>query len=246
MIKFFRKIRQNLLSEGKTGKYFKYAIGEIILVVIGILIALQINNWNQDRKASIKEKLILKEFKTSIDNDLLHFEENYTWRLERKKDGLDSLFYYIKNDNTIPDTLVTIFYSMMSQNILLTYDEGPYEALKSTGLDIIRNDSLRTLINRTYSRLPKLTFFAHNYDAQKYSMISDLEKKISNIKTFNYQDDRISPEYEIKVDQILTNQDFLRIYDLQTKKYNTYIFRLKQIKTTLIDLKEQIEKELKK
>ena len=46
MIKFFRKIRQNLLSEGKTGKYFKYAIGEIILVIVGILIALKINNWN--------------------------------------------------------------------------------------------------------------------------------------------------------------------------------------------------------
>jgi hypothetical protein len=47
MIKFFRKIRQNLLSEGRTGKYFKYAIGEIILVVIGILIALQLNNYNE-------------------------------------------------------------------------------------------------------------------------------------------------------------------------------------------------------
>ncbi len=50
MIKFFRKIRLNLLSTGKTVKYFQYAIGEIILVFIGILIALQINNWNQDRK----------------------------------------------------------------------------------------------------------------------------------------------------------------------------------------------------
>ncbi len=55
MIKFFRKIRQNLLSEGKTGKYLKYAIGEIILVVIGILIALQINNWNENRKNRITE-----------------------------------------------------------------------------------------------------------------------------------------------------------------------------------------------
>ena len=55
MIKFFRKIRQNLLSEGKTGKYFKYAFGEIILVVIGILIALQINNWNENRKNKIAE-----------------------------------------------------------------------------------------------------------------------------------------------------------------------------------------------
>jgi hypothetical protein len=55
MIKFFRKIRQSLLLKGNTGKYLKYAIGEIILVVIGILIALSINNWNEDRK---KQKLI--------------------------------------------------------------------------------------------------------------------------------------------------------------------------------------------
>ena len=55
MIKFFRQIRQNLLMENKTGKYFKYAIGEIILVVIGILIALQINNWNENRKNRIAE-----------------------------------------------------------------------------------------------------------------------------------------------------------------------------------------------
>ena len=49
MIKFFRKIRKNLLNEGKATKYFKYAIGEIILVVIGILIALRINNWNETK-----------------------------------------------------------------------------------------------------------------------------------------------------------------------------------------------------
>jgi len=49
MIKFFQKIRYNLMSENKTGKYFKYAIGEIVLVVIGILIALSINNWNEKR-----------------------------------------------------------------------------------------------------------------------------------------------------------------------------------------------------
>ena len=68
MIKFFRKIRQNLLLENKTAKYFKYAIGEIVLVVIGILIALQINNWNEwdkeskkEQKKSFKLKIILKK-----------------------------------------------------------------------------------------------------------------------------------------------------------------------------------------
>ncbi|APY07251.1 hypothetical protein BWZ20_02545 [Winogradskyella sp. J14-2] len=60
MIKFFRKIRQNLLMENKIGKYFKYAIGEIVLVVIGILIALQINNWNEQRKEHSKEQALLK------------------------------------------------------------------------------------------------------------------------------------------------------------------------------------------
>lgn len=60
MIKFFQNIRQNLFFRNKTGKYFKYAFGEIVLVVIGILIALQINNWNENRKNSIEEKLILE------------------------------------------------------------------------------------------------------------------------------------------------------------------------------------------
>ena len=74
MIKFFRQIRYDLMKTGKTGKpalpagrYFKYAIGEIILVVIGILIALQINNWNENRINANKETAILanihKEFK---------------------------------------------------------------------------------------------------------------------------------------------------------------------------------------
>jgi len=54
MIKLFRSLRKKLMSEGKTSNYLKYAIGEIVLVVIGILIALQINNWNENRKARIK------------------------------------------------------------------------------------------------------------------------------------------------------------------------------------------------
>ena len=60
MIKFFRKIRQNLLNENKTSKYLKYAIGEIVLVVIGILIALQINTWNEERKTKIEETSALE------------------------------------------------------------------------------------------------------------------------------------------------------------------------------------------
>jgi len=71
MIKFYRKIRQNLLSEGKTGKYIKYAIGEIVLVVIGILIALSINNWNDHQKAVANSKVFLSEIAKDLVSDTL-------------------------------------------------------------------------------------------------------------------------------------------------------------------------------
>ena len=70
MIKFFRKIRQKLLSENKFSKYLVYAIGEIVLVVIGILIALQINNWNENRKNEEQGIIQKKALKIELENDL--------------------------------------------------------------------------------------------------------------------------------------------------------------------------------
>lgn len=70
MIKFFRRIRQKLLSENKFSKYLLYAIGEIVLVVIGILIALQINNWNEARKARIEEKTLLTSLKSEMEYNI--------------------------------------------------------------------------------------------------------------------------------------------------------------------------------
>jgi hypothetical protein len=71
MIKFFRRIRQNLLSEGKTGKYLKYAIGEIFLVILGILLALQINNWNSER-------IERKTFKSNLQFAIEDLEQDKT------------------------------------------------------------------------------------------------------------------------------------------------------------------------
>jgi len=74
MIKFFRKIRQNLLIENKTGKYLKYAIGEIVLVMIGILLALQVSDWNQDRKDRISERKILNNIHRDFIQNKVNFD----------------------------------------------------------------------------------------------------------------------------------------------------------------------------
>ena len=80
MIKFFRTIRYDLLKENRIGKYIKYALGEIILVVIGILIALSINNWNESRKSAQFEQDVLVDLKDEFEKnkEKLEFIENRT------------------------------------------------------------------------------------------------------------------------------------------------------------------------
>lgn len=86
MIKIFRKIRQTLLSEGKTGKYFKYAIGEIILVVIGIIIALQLNNWNENRKRQIELDKLLYDIELDLISN--YRQANQVLSFYKKQDSI--------------------------------------------------------------------------------------------------------------------------------------------------------------
>lgn len=83
MIHFFRRIRRKLLNQERVGKYLLYAVGEILLVVIGILIALQVNNWNQERISRDKEKVYLKEIRASLEKDLA--DQNRVFHFNQKK-----------------------------------------------------------------------------------------------------------------------------------------------------------------
>ena len=83
MIHFFRRIRRKLLNQERVGKYLLYAVGEILLVVIGILIALQVNNWNQERISRDKEKVYLKEIRASLEMDLA--DQNRVFHFNQKK-----------------------------------------------------------------------------------------------------------------------------------------------------------------
>ena len=92
MLNFFRKIRRDLLANSQFFKYLKYAIGEIVLVVLGILIALQINNWNEQRKAREQTKILLEEVAQELAKNILKSEEIIDYRLD-----IDSLFFKMLN-----------------------------------------------------------------------------------------------------------------------------------------------------
>jgi len=100
MIHLFRRIRHQLLGEGKTGKYLKYAIGEIVLVVIGILIALSINNWNEQNKNAIKEKEYLGDIHEDFVKNKEHFKlvQMSLERGIRVSDSLIDLFPITENN----------------------------------------------------------------------------------------------------------------------------------------------------
>ena len=111
MIKFFRHIRQNLIMQNKTpkpalpaGRYFKYAIGEIILVVIGILIALQINNWNEQRKIKLNANNYVNKIINDLTVDTLNINE-----LIKKSDLSDAnITNYFNYFNTVDSLSIPI------------------------------------------------------------------------------------------------------------------------------------------
>ncbi len=140
MIKLFRKIRKNLLEEGKTTKYFKYAIGEIILVVIGILIALQINNWNELRKDLSKEQKILIELKSQFKDNLVQLEDKIHQRKLIIKSSKRALDLMDAKTLVAMDTLTAILSPLI---LAPTFDPIDNEIMTAENLQLIRNDSLR-------------------------------------------------------------------------------------------------------
>jgi len=124
MIKFFRHIRQNLLSEKQTSKYFKYAIGEIVLVVIGILIALQINNWNEKRKNENKITIVLKEIQKDLEEDIVKSKALFTYYNKRDSIIQLALDNKLTRENYLSANNYEFIYVAMNAFHLKIHDNG--------------------------------------------------------------------------------------------------------------------------
>ena len=152
MIKFFRKIRYDLMSENKTGKYLKYAIGEIVLVVIGILIALQINNWNENRKTKAQIKKSLVELRNDLSQDTVLIKERLPFIIEHYNLN-ESLRARVAKPGATVDTLVEIMHHEFNPNwvVQLSYNANTYNSMVRTGLIENLPDALKTNIKNFYN-----------------------------------------------------------------------------------------------
>lgn len=170
MIKFFSKSRQKLLTENKFTKYLLYAIGEIVLVVIGILIALQINNWNENQKSKTEERYILNEVLKNLEEDAVLVDEIILQR-QKTKMATISLRGFVNSETLYDDSMEFHLVNLLTFERYYPINNA-YEILKSKGLQL-SNDALTTKISRYY-----------DYEQQKMrSSILDIE--VSILKIYN-------------------------------------------------------------
>jgi uncharacterized protein YnzC (UPF0291/DUF896 family) len=160
MIKFFRKIRQNLLNEGKTTKYFKYAIGEIVLVVIGILIALQINNLNEQRKQNNLEQDYLIALKREFQNNLIEVDRviKLNGSLLQSAQEL-AKFTGPKTLNITEKKFAELYFGTVNAEVQYRPGSGvTNEIINSGKLNIFRNKELKNALATLDGLLLKIRF----------------------------------------------------------------------------------------
>ena len=156
MIKFFRKIRYDLMGKNKTRKYLKYAIGEIILVVIGILIALQINNWNQQRLENKNEQQALINLKVDFEFNYSKLNTIITKTKEKKELQFRVLNHTGNKPRPKTEAEFNILINALSSLTKFLPRNGSLDELLNSGkLGIIKNQNLR---NRLSSWNPVFEF----------------------------------------------------------------------------------------
>lgn len=163
MIKLFRHIRQNLIMENKSANYLKYVIGEIVLVVIGILIALQINNWNESRKERVVETELLRNLRNSLISDIENQIDPFLNQIQLDLKNIDDIKHFFNTSEIYNDSMNIKFNSIMySKNF--AYEVTSYKALENEGIQLIQNTELKTQILKLYNMsYPDLDFVISNF-----------------------------------------------------------------------------------
>jgi len=250
MIKFFRKIRYDLMEKNKTGKYFKYAIGEIVLVVIGILIALSINNWNEERQQNSKTESLIAGLKKQTEENLVTTNWNIEQTKQVNKNIASLLLMFGKpieksqynNIDSLVNRISFDFYIYLNLNTL-------QEAQDNGEISFIKNDSLKSLLYNisSISRLIKEREKVINNDKNTY-LVPFLYQNINrkNVQT------NTNEKLKNKIGESLLNKNDYSILLTNTKFENLVLSRynysddmigiyesLKRFLNSLIELLEQ-------
>ena len=249
MLRFFRQVRHRLLDDNRFGKYLLYAIGEILLVVIGILIALQIDNWNDERKKQQSERQILQSLSDDFNANLSALDssmdripqviENYSRVLE----------YSVQLDSGMTREMKN---TVMSTGFVLTniVDGALISLLDSDRLEILRSDSLKRMLTaypeqvrffrRLESDLQEYVVDVQRPMVRSYLSLADfllVEPRFDEFKRKTFQSD-----YE----GLLGNKEYINMVMGIRNINQTLLVRCRELHERTRQISQIIEKELAK
>ncbi len=248
MINFFRRIRQNLFSEnppsGRTGRfrqYILYAFGEIFLVVIGILIALAINNWNEQRKESDIETKVLKEISENLGEDISSLEND----IRLNEAGIKNVQFIeseLDSGGELTDSLISKF-GRITFNPTYTLNTSGYKNLSNRGFQIIAVDSIRKSI--TYLYETQFTFLKEREEtAEKITygyLTPQLQGYFREIKFDHSNNQFPSLYYPKNFEDLKSNPDFDRLLDYAKEIKYSNLYDLAFVLKDIINTKKMID-----
>lgn len=239
MIKFFRRIRHKMLTENKFSKYLMYAIGEIILVVIGILIALSINNRNENKRIAEYEKGLLIEMTANLQRDLIDLK----FSINRNKNILKAnriVLHYLE-DPSIHQDSIDYYFANIQGNAVFGKNTSAYESLKTVGFRMTENRILRERTTNLYT---------DTYDYIRYLELNrdekfQIEQVIPQINKNIVIDSLGHSAHPMNIALLSQNQEFKEILKfnckLKTQIIEVYEIIEQQIHELLIEINRELE-----
>lgn len=255
-MKVFREIRKHLAFENKPRKYLRYAIGEIVLVVIGILIALQINSWNEQRKLNIEEQYLLKELLDEFNTNLEKLREDLYLNTNNQNASIQIIeMIHDKSLINRAKELDSLFIEVFSYGSF-NPSTGTLDEIISAGkLRVIRDKSLRKMLTQWPGLIQNQQedidirreqinnhlepFFVKNAPFKNGDIFVDFshwsskyKRKALNGSHFDYNfESLISREFEGILYKYILDQDFVLLNDLETEEFIENI--IQQIKINI-------------
>jgi hypothetical protein len=246
MPRFFNRIRKQLAKDNKFFQYSRYAIGEILLVVVGILIALQIDNWNENRKKASGER----KFLIQIEQDLIESRENIARFKMLNKIVLKSGIYVLEHlDSNAPLTDSLLFHIKITK---VQIDFNPvdtgYQAMLNSGSSEFISDSIRVYISTYFEQVlnmvkvrnDKLLDIQWNH-LDPFMLTHFKEKKIESQESEYYNQVVTVPRDYL---ELTHNDTYANILHLKNDRLELNISRLTQTQESLEQLIEGVRTEI--
>lgn len=238
MLKFFRKIRAALIAEGKTAKYLKYAIGEILLVMIGILLALQVNNWNEYRKERIEENKILREISRNLEIEIKAIDRRIILMQSAVK-KIEKLLTLIEQDSIIMGNAMDSLFGVVRPFYLFDLNMTPFQELNSKGISIISDDSLKLELTNVYDVMHR-RFENYNKFAEKGSdNLGDYYLKNFNNLSYAVRKESATPN---NIDKVVNDSYYVNLVERKSAMLRRQIGYYFTAKEGMKKLKERIDR----